>query len=261
MPRQRRLPFSPKVRVPLDRRLEVLNNVIKDDFADKVTMEMLDSDKRIAIALHPEVQQDLDERIAREQEILQPLEVQAEQERTLSADGKVLEVIDGKDLAYENGNKGWFKEGAHGREVQVDEIFVHPGESEGKYRMTAVIDGQVVSHEITQKQYDKFMAVDDYHRMKLFSKIFTEVDMKTRPEARAGLGTKIFAALAAGAVVTSEVAHGLMHHHHAPEIYRAHFGSPPRPYFKPGVDSPMDVAARNFEAQMNAVASDMRMGR
>ncbi len=36
----------------------------------------------------------------------------------------------------------------------MDEIFVHPGESMGKYRMTAVIDGEVVSHEITQKQYD-----------------------------------------------------------------------------------------------------------
>ncbi len=105
------------------------------------------------------------------------------------------------------------------------------------------------------------MAVDDYHRMKLFSKIFTEVDMKTRPEARAGLGAKILAALTAGAVVTSEVAHGFMHHRHAPEIYGEHFGSPPHPYFKPGVDSPMDVADRNFEAQMNAVASDMRMGR
>ncbi len=65
----------------------------------------------------------------------------------------------------------------------------------------------------------------------------------------------------AGAVVTSEVAHGLMHHRHAPEIYGERFGGPPRPYFKPGVDSPMDVAARNFEAQMNAVASDMRMRR
>lgn len=246
--------------LPVERRLEVLNNIIKDDFADAVTKEMLDSEQRIGITLHPEVWQDLDERVQKEQEILQPLETQLQREHNLAADGK-LEVIDGKDIAYENGNKGWYKEGAHGREVQVDEIFVHPGESEGKYRMTAVIDGQVVSHEITQRQYDKFMAVDDYHRMKLFSKIFSEVDMKTRPEARAGMGTKIFAALAAGAVATSEVIHNLGHHHHGPEFYGEHFGGPPRPYFKPGVDSPMDVAARNFEAQMNAVASDMRMGR
>ena len=43
--------------------------------------------------------------------------------------------------------------------------------------------GQVISHEISQKDYDKFLAVDDYHRMKLFSKIFNEVDLKKRPEA------------------------------------------------------------------------------
>lgn len=51
--------------------------------------------------------------------------------------------------------------------------------TEGKYKMTAVIDGETVSHEISQKQYDKFMAIDDFHRMKLFSKIFGEVDVKS----------------------------------------------------------------------------------
>lgn len=54
--------------------------------------------------------------------------------------------------------------------------------------MTAIINGESISHEISQKQYDKFMAVDDYHRMKLFSNIFKEVDMKSRPEASTGLG-------------------------------------------------------------------------
>ena len=244
---------------PVERRLEVLNNIIKDDFADKVTKDMLDSEQRIDIALHPEVQQDLNVREQQEQEILQPLEMQLQREHTIETN-EALEVIDGKNLVFENSNKGWFKEGVQGREVQVDEIFVHSGESEGKYRMTAVIDGQIISHDITQKQYDKFMAVDDYHRMKLFSKIFSEVNMKTRPEARAGLGTKIFAALAAGAVATSEVIHNLGHHQ-GPEFYGEHFYGSPRPYFKPGVDSPMDVAARNFESQMNAVVSDMRMGR
>ena len=60
--------------------------------------------------------------------------------------------------------------------------------------MTAIINGESISHEITQKQYDKFMAVDDYHRMKLFSKVFNEVDMKSRGDG-VGLGTKIGAAL------------------------------------------------------------------
>ena len=127
--------------------------------------------------------------------------------------------------------------------------------------MSAVINGETISHEISQKQYEKFLAVDDFHRMKLFSKIFSEVDMKTRPEANQGLGVKIFAALTAGAVVASEMTHGSRHHRPAPEFYGERFGGPPRPYFKPGVDTPRDVAIRNFEAQMNREIGDMRMGR
>ena len=86
-------------------------------------------------------------------------------------------------------------------------------------------------------------------------------DMKTRPEANAGLGTKILAALTAGAVVTAEVAHDMNHHHHhpVPELYTEHHGGP-RPYFKPGVDSPQEIAARYFEAEANHVATEIRRG-
>ena len=150
-----------------------------------------------------------------------------------------------------NENKGWYREGAHGREVKVGDIMVEKvppmeGDKKGedKYRMTAIINGEAITHEIKQKDYDKFLAVDDYHRMKLFSKVFSEVDMKTRPETNAGLGTKILAALTAGAVVTAEVAHD----------------GGPRPYFKPGVDSPQEIAARYFEAEANHVATEIRRG-
>ena len=83
--------------------------------------------------------------------------------------------------------------------------------------------------------------------------------MKTRPEMKTGLGTKIFAALAAGTVVVSDLAHGI-HHRPCPELYGEHFHNVPHPYFKPGVDSPRDVAARNFEAQMNREVAEMRRG-
>lgn len=248
---------APVEEQPVEKRLGLLNGIIGADFADKVTMEQLDSDKRIGIGLHPEVRQELEERQRQEQEVFMPLEAPVRQE---SIQGSVGAAVDGRDLQLLNGNKGWYREEKHGREVEVSEIAVQPAQAEGKYRMSAVIDGQVVSHEISQKEYDKFLAVDDYHRMKLFSKIFSEVDMKTRPEANKGLGVKIFAALTAGTVVASEVAHGL-HHHHAPEFYGERFGGPPRPYFKPGVDTPKDVAIRNFEAQMNHEIGEMRMGR
>ncbi len=242
---------------PVEKRLEVLNGVIKADFADKVTMADLDSERRIALGLHPEVQEELTQRQQQEQEILSPLETRLRQEMPYGATASV----DGRDISVLDERKGWYREERHGREVEVDEIAVHPSPIEGKYKMTAVIDGQVISHEISQKDYDKFLAVDDYHRMKIFSKIFSEVDMKMRPEAQRGLGVKIFAALTAGTVITAGVVHGLRHHHHGPEFYGERFGGPPHPYFKPGVDTPRDVAIRNFEAQMNQDINDMRRGR
>lgn len=243
---------------PIEKRLEILNNVIGADFSEKVTMGHLDSEQRISVALHPEVQRDLEHRQRQEQELFVPQETAVQYEDVQNGIGA---AVDGRDLQLLNDGKGWYREEKHGREVEVGEISVQPAETEGKYKMAAVIDGQVISHEITQRDYDKFLAVDDYHRMKLFSKIFSEVDMKTRPEAQRGIGTKIFAALTAGAVVAADVAHGFHHHRHAPEFYGERFGGTPRPYFKPGVDTPRDVAIRCFEAEMNREVNDMRMGR
>lgn len=254
----RTLVAAPIEEQSVEKRLELLNGVIGADFADKVTMERLNSEQRIAISLHPEVRQDLEERQRQEQELFVQPEASVQQEYI---QGSVGASVDGRDLQLLDEGKGWYREEKHGREVEVSEIAVQPAQTVGKYKMSAVIDGQVISHEITQKDYDKFLAVDDYHRMKLFSKIFSEVDMKTRPEAHIGLGTKIFAALTAGAVGASEVAHDLHHHHHAPEFYGEHFGGPAHPYFKPGVDTPRDVAIRAFEAEMNREVNDMRMGR
>ena len=242
---------------PVEQRLGVLNHIIEADFADKLTAADLDSGQRIALALHPEVQQELEQRQQQEREILTPLEQQLQRE---GVQHQVGALVDGRDLVALDERKGWYREEAHGREVEVGEIAVLPSTVEGKYRMSAVIDGRVISHEISQKDYDKFLAVDDYHRMKLFSKIFSEVDMKARPESQRGLGVKIFAVLTAGTVVASEVVHNLRCHHE-PEFYGERFGGPSRPYFKPGVDTPRDVAIRNFEAEMNREISDMRMGR
>ena len=268
--------------VPVNKRLEVLNDIIKDDFADKITIDMLNSKERIGIGLRPEVQQELEKMQQPTMEAEQGDELSVQQEQQTHGDASV----NGQDLALMDEDKGRYRETKHGREVQVDEIYVEKiekpklsedstkqepvadkqekgkkDESEVKYRMTAVINGEAISHEITQKQYDKFMAVDDYHRMKLFSNIFKEVDMKTRPGANAGLGTKLFAALTAGAVVASGLAHGVSHRPH-PEFYgvRQDGPHPPHPYFKPGVDAPNEVAARNFEAQMNREVTEIRRG-
>lgn len=151
--------------------------------------------------------------------------------------------VDGAALLEFNERKGFYRERAHGREVEVGNIQVDPT-ANGKYKMTAVINGQAISHEITQKQYDKFLAVDDYHRMQLFSKIFNEVDIKTRPGEGHNLGAALLAALVVGGEVMRD---GLSVPHEArPEIYETHTGPV---YHKAGVVSPADVAAANFRSE------------
>ena len=102
------------------------------------------------------------------------------------------------------------------------------------------------------------MAVDDYHRMKLFSQVFKEVDMKDLPQEREGrhFGIGLLAAL----TVAGELARGPMMHHSAPDLYmERHAGGPI--YMKPGVDSPQDIASRAFEAGINAAEHGVGLGR
>ena len=151
--------------------------------------------------------------------------------------------VDGAALLEFNERKGFYRERAHGREVEVGNIQVDPT-ANGKYKMTAVINGQTISHEITQKQYDKFLAVDDYHRMQLFSKIFNEVDIKTRPGEGHNIGAALLAALVVGGEVMRD---GLSAPHEPrPEIYETRTGPV---YHKAGVVSPADVAAANFRSE------------
>ena len=151
--------------------------------------------------------------------------------------------VNGAALLELNERKGFYRERAHGREVEVGNIQVDPT-ANGKYKMTAVINGQAISHEITQKQYDKFLAVDDYHRMQLFSKIFNEVDIKTRPGEGHNIGAALLAALVVGGEVMRD---GLSAPHEPrPEIYETRTG---HVYHKAGVVSPADVAAANFRSE------------
>jgi len=48
--------------VPVVQRLELLNGIIKDDFADKILMDTLNSKERIDLHLHPELEQELQQR-------------------------------------------------------------------------------------------------------------------------------------------------------------------------------------------------------
>lgn len=206
----------------IERRLQTINTIIKDDFADAVTLESLESNARIALALHPQLDTDLNQRIALEEELNQPKE--KEQTQQIKPEPK----------------------------ESIGKVYVSADEREGKYRMTAVFGGESISREISQRDYDKFLAVDDRHKMKLFERVFGEAEQRNR----SNVGTKIFAALAAGTVVLRDLLHGRP----MPDLYCEHFAAP-RTYFKPGVDSPQDIAARQFEAMANSVANEMRHGR
>ena len=188
----------------VESRIDLLNEVIKNDYTTKISMDMLNSKELVHLDLNPEVIQEL-----RQQEIdingELVMDADALEKELLVVDPYYQEQVDAKqgiarvhgESLYEMQDQAWYREGKHGREVSVGEILVEPvrdraGELEKdnkgnvKYRMTAVINGEAISHEITQKQYDKFMAVDDYHRMKLFSKVFHEVDMKNLPQENKG---------------------------------------------------------------------------
>ncbi len=252
----------------IEERIGLLNNIIKDDFAGNIALDTLNSSERLQLELHPEVQQEFQQRLVEQSlppnEMREPNVPLGEREQYTQNNHRDDCVVYGQALSHLNGDKGWYREGKNGREVDVGRITVAPVEGEGKYRMTAVINGEAITHEISQKQYDKFMAVDDYHRMVLFSKVFNEVDMKNRPEAHSGLGMKIFAALTAGATVSAELARGRFESHGpAPELYGERFvdRQAAHVYYKPGVDSPQDVASRAFEAEANRMGGGIGLGR
>lgn len=161
--------------------------------------------------------------------------------------------VNGESLENLKASKEWKRSGEHGRDTQVGDIVVEKlkdakgQEIEGKYKMTAVIDGNVFSHEITEKQYNKFMTVNNLQRMKLFDKIFPEVEMKTKPENRFNLGAALLAAVTTGVGVMAIASESRPHQR--PVVFES------GPVFsKPGVVSAAEVSASIYESMNNEPA-------
>ena len=265
----------------LNERLGILNNAISGDFKDKITMDMLNSKEHISITLKPEVEESFRKQQEEVQIVSDPL---ANEQHFAPTQDAEQGYANGKDLEAMDERKGWYREGKHGREVEVSDIWVdkvpiksqqdaasttkeQKDDEKFTYRMSAVINGEVITHEISKKQYDKYMAVDDYQRQRMMSKIFHEVDMKTKPEMRQSfnLGAFLGAGLTAiseatylGADIAHNVEH-IKHPHPSPEVHQEVHGTG-RIYVKPGVDSPQDIAERAFEAGLNAGAHSHGMG-
>lgn len=168
-------------------------------------------------------------------------ELRREAKIALSGDA----MVNGESLQNLKTSKEWKRSGEHGRSTVVSDIAVERLRDtdgkviEGKYKMSAVIDGNVFSHEITQKDFNKFLAVNDYQRMKLFDKIFPEVQMQTKPGHGFNLGAAILAAVTTGLDVMAGLS---LPPRPRPEIYEQK-----GVYFKPGVVSAAEVAAAKYE--------------
>lgn len=154
-------------------------------------------------------------------------------------------TVDGRDLRNIDDHKGFYVDINHGREVDVQKIEVEKIK-EGAYRMTAVIGGRAEKLEtrISEKDYNKFLAMDDYHRMKLFARLFPEADIKTRPEYKTSVGQTLLNALvvAKDILEASSVALGRP----LPEIYEDTEQHDKILFSKPGLISP-EMSAANYE--------------
>lgn len=160
-------------------------------------------------------------------------------------------ITNGAGLENMKPNKEWIRgDNEHGRAVEIGDIVVRKKLDadnniiQGKYEMSAVIDGVTVSHDITQKQFDKFKVVNDYQRMKMFDKIFDDVKIATKEGQGFNLGAAILAAVTVGAEV---VTGGLMARSHPrPNIYMEE-----NVFYKEGVVSKAAVSSALYEANVN----------
>ena len=256
--------------VTVQDRLDIINGIISADYDGRVTRDTLESREAVSLQLTPAAIED----IRSQERSLHPQPLMSADEADVLIQQVILQEqederrgigrVHGEDLYGMESSQGWFREGAHGREVSVGEIRVEPLRNENeehgrdmKYRMTAVINGEAVSHEITRRQYDKFMAVDDYHRMLLFSKVFREVDMKQLPREQREGGLNVGAAILAALTAAGELARGPRM---APDLYMERHAAG-RVYMKPGVDYPQDIASRAFDAGLNAAEHGVGLGR
>ena len=173
---------SGKGGVSVDARLAIINEVIGKDFDTKLTKDMLETKELVSLDLKPEVRQEVEapfieqeRRIAEQQRLA---EARAEQRRESERIERDPNAINGREIQTILGNKGWFQPVANGREMVVGEIRVDKTLN-GTYVMEAEVNGRLLAHSISAKDYQKFLELDDAHRLKMFDKVFNEVEIKS----------------------------------------------------------------------------------
>lgn len=215
---------------------EIWVEPVKDTKPDQLVCKTADG-KYIPVDLSFNDMQSLDRNIISKEQLFEKLTG-----RTLAEGEGVQRIPAGQVTKDENGDYRFNK---------------NPVKTTVKYQMSAVINGETVTHEISEKEFNKFVTQDDYHRMKLFSKTFGEVDMKTLPGMRVNFMQGFEMALGAIhglANAAGDVAYGIgavrasLRNPHHEDFGHGHSRS--GMFIKPDVDSPQEIAERAFAVGM-----------
>ena len=242
---------SDNMNYPPERRLEMISAIISPDFRQPVTMEMLDSDRHIDFQLELPILP----AALQPQPPLRPSVPSEEEIQFRLAEGQVT----GRQMSNMHADGNWRFFTPEGRRADVTSITVESA-PDRQYRITAVIDGRSVSHVLSERQYDKLVSLDDTHRMRMVDRLFPELDIyKMETRSRSEIPVKLSAAIFAAASVTADVVlgvHSLAPAPPSPARVPVLTASQPGVYYKPGVDTPADVAARQFDALRVAAEND-----
>ena len=115
-------------------------------------------------------------------------------------------AVDGRLLSQLKDSKEWYKEKGN-EKVEVGRIAVDKDPVvEGRFRMTAVVNGQTYNYSLSQKEAEKWDRSNDYERMKMFSQVSKDFQMRTMPGRGFNLGR---AALAVGGIASGFLLAGL----------------------------------------------------
>ena len=235
---------------PTEKRLDMINAIMSPDFRQQVTMEALDSDRHIDLV--PDAAQHEIRMSERQPVASRPLSGIGETSAVRISEGQVTD----RQRSNMTADDRWRFSDREGQPVNVSAITIDAA-PDRQYRITAVIDGTPVSHDITQRQYERLAVLEDSHRMRMIDRIFPELNMeKLDTRSRSELPVKLSAAIFAAVAVTADAVLGVHDVRPLPDRVPVMSASQPGFYFKPGVDSPADVAARQFEALRQASQND-----
>ena len=141
----------------IEDRLYVINDAIKNVFADKITLEHLNSDKHIDLRLQPAVAAELERRATG-------------QVSTASKDQSLFVMID-----RQGGAQAQAMDAPGVQSVHIERQ--ERRETKSKYTLTVNIDGQEYTGEISQNKFNNLKLGSDYHKLKVIDNVIKDLDV------------------------------------------------------------------------------------